>query len=79
MVKMIRTYSAEEVGATIKRIRLERGLTQKELAKASAINKSNLSLIEKGGTNTSIGVLQRMCVVLGIKLSDFFKRVEDGR
>lgn len=58
------------IGLRIKILRKERGLTQKELAYSCNLEKSNLSRIEHGKCNMTIGTLLRLCSVLEVELID---------
>ena len=48
--------------------RAVKGFTQKELAKASGINQSDISKIEKGIANPTVTTLKRIASALGMKL-----------
>lgn len=62
----------KKIGANIKRIRLERGLTQVDLVgKIEArIDTTNISRIEKGRTNATIHTLFRISQALEVPLSE---------
>jgi len=53
------------VGGNIKRLRLERELTQEDLAHASEIDLTYLGGIERGRRNPSLLVLVRIAASLG--------------
>ena len=52
------------IGQRIKKLRIQKNLTQKQLAKELNLSKSSISFYEKGDRNISIEVL--------IQLADFF-------
>jgi transcriptional regulator with XRE-family HTH domain len=60
------------IGQNIKRIRLEKGLTQVDLVgKIEAqIDTTNISRIEKGRTNATIHTLYRISKALEVPLSE---------
>ncbi|MBE5766202.1 MAG: cupin domain-containing protein [Clostridiales bacterium] len=61
-----------EIGAKIKRIRLQRGLTQEELADRCELSKGFISLVERDLTSPSIATLTDMLECLGTDLPAFF-------
>lgn len=58
------------IGFKIKQLREERNITQQDLAAACNFEKSNMSRIESGRTNFTIGTLLKICEVLKVKLVD---------
>ena len=56
-----------EIGKIIKNYRIEKGISQSDLAKRSGIVQPDISAIEKGKKNITIETLLRLCKVLGIK------------
>lgn len=58
------------IGERIKKLRLERGMTQQALAYECDIEKPNLSRIENGNTNPTIKSLWKISCALGVKLGD---------
>ena len=57
-----------EIARQLIKARLERGMTQGELAAKIGTRQSNISRIERGQQNTSIGLLNRIAKGLGKKL-----------
>ncbi|UZE84014.1 helix-turn-helix domain-containing protein [Pseudomonas viciae] len=51
-------------GATLRRVRLQKGLTQEDFALVSS--RTNVSLLERGGTSPTLDKLEELCSVLGI-------------
>jgi putative transcriptional regulator len=62
------------MGKRIQWLRKERGMTQVVLATLCDFEKSNLSRIEAGKTNTTVLSLQKIARVLEIPLSQLFSR-----
>jgi len=62
-----------EVGARIRRIRRERGLSQVQLAAAIGIDHRTISRIENGRHATSIDLIYRLAAGLGVPSWQFFK------
>lgn len=67
---------ASAVGRRIRQERLERNLTQTELARQIGIQQSDLSRMEKGEYRVPLDVLFRILQAFQISFSEFF---EDGR
>ncbi len=68
-------------GQNLKRIRLERGLSQKELVckmqlLGSAISRSGYSMIELGTRNIKVTDLVALQRVYGVDFAEFFKGIE---
>ena len=58
------------IGLTIKRLREEKNISQQDLAAACNFEKSNMSRIESGRSNLTIGTLLKICSILKVKLKD---------
>lgn len=54
------------VGANVRRLRVERGLTQEHLALDAGIDLTYLGGIERGRRNPSVAVLGRLAAILGV-------------
>lgn len=63
------------IGAKLKRLRMERGLTQEELASRASLTKGFISQLERDLTSPSIVTLKSILDVLGVDLADFFRDV----
>jgi len=62
------------VGRNVKRLRLEKGLTQQDLAFECDMDKSTVSNIERFNLdNITIGTLVKMCLILECNLIELFK------
>ncbi|WP_344762695.1 XRE family transcriptional regulator [Actimicrobium antarcticum] len=59
-----------EVGATLQRMRLERGLTLEDLSRAAGVSKSMLSQIEREKANPTIAVAWRLANALGVTIAE---------
>ena len=58
------------IGKNIKKIRNEKNISQQDLAAVCNFEKSNMSRIESGKTNLTIGTLLKICEALGVRLTD---------
>jgi len=61
------------IGLNIKRIREEKKISQQDLAADCNFEKSNMSRIEAGRTNLTIGTLLKICDALNVKLRDILE------
>ena len=68
-----------QIGPGIKRLRLQRGLTQKELADRCELSKGFISLLERDLTSPSIATLVDVLEALGSDLNSFFADVRDEK
>jgi transcriptional regulator with XRE-family HTH domain len=61
-----------DIGLTLKRVRVNRGLSQRQLAKRAGISNATISLIETNQVNPSVGALKRVLDAIPIRLDEFF-------
>lgn len=61
-----------EIGEKIRRIRMERGLTQEELADRAELSKGFISQLERDLTSPSIATLEDILTCLGTDCGEFF-------
>lgn len=59
-----------EVGATLQKLRLARGLTLEDLSRAAGVSKSMLSQIEREKANPTIAVAWRLANALGVTIGE---------
>ncbi len=60
----------------LRKAREAAGLTQLQLAKAAALHRTYISLLERDKKSPTVDVLFRICRAIGIKPSRFVARVE---
>ena len=60
------------VGANVRRLRVERKLTQEQLAHDAEIDLTYLGGIERGRRNPSVAVVGRLAARMGVHPRDFF-------
>lgn len=65
------------IGKALHKLRKEAGLTQMQFCMKSGIDLKYLSNIENGRRNPSLEVIERIAGTLGIKISEFFKMMEE--
>ena len=59
-------------GQNLRRIRLERGITQEDLAHSADTPPSQIGRIERGEINTTISTINALSLALNIKPSELF-------
>ncbi|MDX6397715.1 MAG: hypothetical protein QOJ43_1123 [Gaiellaceae bacterium] len=64
---------APKVGARVRSLRRERGLTIEQLAAATGLTKGFISQLERDRTAPSLSSIARICDALGIPLSHIFE------
>jgi len=70
MNKAVTTSAPPEVGATLQRLRLARGLTLEDLSRIAGVSKSMLSQIEREKANPTIAITWRLANALGVQISE---------
>ncbi len=60
----------QTLGQNVRRLRVERGLSQEQLAFESEIDRTYVSQIERAVINPSLFVLFRVSTVLGVSVGD---------
>lgn len=65
------------IGATLRRIRLARGLTLRDLSELSQVSVPYLSEIERGRKEPSSEILATICRVFGMTVVDLVAAVSD--
>jgi transcriptional regulator with XRE-family HTH domain len=63
---------ARQVGARLRALRAEHGLTILELAAKAGISAGLISQIERGNSNPSMKTIQRLRAALGVNIWEFF-------
>jgi transcriptional regulator with XRE-family HTH domain len=62
------------VGARVRSLRRERGLTIEQVAAATGLTKGFISQLERDRTSPSLSSIARICDALGVRLSHIFER-----
>lgn len=60
------------VGIRLRRLRLERGLSQRELARRAGMTNANLSMIEQGRVSPSVMTLGKILNAIPLSFAEFF-------
>ncbi len=61
------------LGKKVKQIRIQRNMSQEEMAKELGINRNQLSRIETGKSEPSANVIKKLCVNCSVNLYDLFE------
>ncbi|MEN5053524.1 MULTISPECIES: helix-turn-helix domain-containing protein [Brevundimonas] len=67
------------VGANIRRLRKERGMSQEALAGEAGLAMRHLGRIERGEGNPTVAILGKLAAVLGVHPTDFYSVDQQGR
>jgi transcriptional regulator with XRE-family HTH domain len=62
----------KKVGKKLKKLRLDRDLSQEALANLAELDRTYIPSIEKGERNVSITVLEKLAKAFNISIKDFF-------
>lgn len=68
-----------EIGEKVKRLRLQRGLTQEELAARTELSKGFISQLERDITSPSIATLMNILEALGTDIAAFFNETQNEK
>ena len=71
-----RAYDNRVMGNVIRKLRIQRGLSQEVLSGLSGVARSHLAMIESGKKNPSVDTLWKIAGGLGMRLSDLIRIVE---
>lgn len=66
------------VAWNVRRLRVERGLTQEALALSADVDMSHLANLEVERANVSIEFLEQLADVLSVHISEFFRAFPEG-
>lgn len=63
----------QKVGKRIQEIRIEKNISQQDLASKCNFEKSNMSRLENGNANATLSTLEKVCNALEIDYIELFK------
>lgn len=75
-MKDLESIRLKKIGERLQKLRLQKNLTQKELAFMIDVEISQITRIERGIINTSILSLMKIADALEISISEFLKEIE---
>jgi transcriptional regulator with XRE-family HTH domain len=67
------------IAARVRELRAARGLSLEAVAKKSGVSRSMISVIERGESNPTAVVLEKLAVALGVMLASLFDPAESTR
>jgi transcriptional regulator with XRE-family HTH domain len=68
--------AVRDLGQAVKTLRLERDMTQQELADASGLDIRYIGSIERGQRNPTFGALQGIAFVFGMKTWELLRKAK---
>lgn len=63
--------------ANMRRIRLEKSLTQEQVAEAAGLHPNYISSVERGQRNISIRNIERIAIALGVTMAELVAERQD--
>lgn len=80
MQKQTQKFGAQLLFASnMKRIRLEKNLTQEAVAEGAGLHPNYVSSVERGQRNISIGNIERIACALGVGMPELLAEAEKPR
>ena len=67
----------KNLGITLKRLRLKKGVSQEKLALETGIGRRYMSDIENGHRNVSLEIVEKLAAFFEMKTSEFIKIIEE--
>ncbi|MBQ9375203.1 MAG: helix-turn-helix transcriptional regulator [Ruminococcus sp.] len=65
-------------GQVVRKIRLEKGISQETLADLSGLHRTYMSDVELGKRNVSLENIDRIANALDVSISEIFRQIESG-
>ena len=63
-------------GQRVRSVREAQGVTQEKLAELAEVDRTYVSMIERGKRRPTLEVAERICAALGMRLSEMIRRAE---
>ena len=73
-----RSSAHAALGRAVRRLRIERGLSQEDLAHLSRMDRTWVGGIERGEKNPSYEKLMDLAAALDVRISDLIAEADDG-
>jgi transcriptional regulator with XRE-family HTH domain len=73
MAETLKDLQSIDVGTRLRELRQERGLSLRNLARASGLSTNALSMIERSRTSPSVSTLYKIADALGVPITAFFR------
>ncbi len=65
--------SAKKLGNNIKRVRLEKGMSQGDICRKLGVDRSYISNVESGKKNPTLSTITKLAKALGVSISELLK------
>ncbi len=65
--------SAKKLGANMKRIRLEKQMSQGDICRKLDVDRSYISNVENGNKNPTLSTITRLAKALGVRIEELLK------
>ena len=65
-------------GQVVRKMRLEKGISQETLADLSGLHRTYMSDVELGKRNVSLENIDRIANALDVSISEIFRQIESG-
>lgn len=69
--------SPPDIGARLRALRKQRGVSLRALAELCGLSANTISLVERGKTSPSVATLHRLATALGVSMTFFFEEKEE--
>lgn len=69
----------KNIGDTIAKLRLQRGLSQEALADKCGVHRTYISQLERGLKNPTLNVLQKISKAMDVPLSELIEKYEQDK
>lgn len=79
MYNTIRSYNvdmkseAQKLGQNLKRIRMEKGISQGDIVRSLGMDRAFISNIENGKTNPTLATIAKLAKALGVPIENLIK------
>lgn len=64
---------SEKLGQNLKRIRIEKGISQNKIARTLGIDRAFISNIENGKTNPTLSTIAKIAKAIGVSVGELMK------
>lgn len=75
-MKHCQPFLLKNISNTIRLFRINKGLSQEQLAQLAELDRTYISGVERGTRNLTINSLERIIIALGISYDDFFNSLK---
>ncbi len=75
----MREQQSPDVGARVRTLREQRGLSMRALAELCDLSPNAISLIERGITSPNVSTLHRLATALGVHITAFFENRQESK